>query len=178
VIHELKNRIVSYSVTYLDDGELSFVEVDDVSTYGNRDTPEGAAAAEIMVVGWNIQRDYSLWSCTFNIEQTPDHKFVLASNRLGPIFNITNPNHQNKTEIKSDSFATFKPTKSGKLEFVELAPSGGLHPRHFSLNKNGSMIAVANQVSGTVLVYARDVATGKIAEQIAATYGLGLGELT
>lgn len=97
----------------------------------------------------------------------------MTSNRLAPIFNITNPDASNSTTIQSDSLATFKPTAEGKLEFVELVPSGGLRPRHFSFNQDGSLIAVGHQTSGTVLVYARDVATGKIAGQIA--FGKDLG---
>jgi 6-phosphogluconolactonase (cycloisomerase 2 family) len=53
-----------------------------------------------------------------------------------------------------------------------------MNPRHFSLNSDGSMIAVANQVSRTVVVYERDVETGKIGEQVAAASGVGPGELT
>jgi 6-phosphogluconolactonase (cycloisomerase 2 family) len=49
VIHELSNKIVSYSVKYGDAG-LMFKEVDEVSTFGNKTTPEGAAAAEIVIV--------------------------------------------------------------------------------------------------------------------------------
>ncbi|KAH7078544.1 3-carboxymuconate cyclase [Paraphoma chrysanthemicola] len=153
IIHELTNRIISYSVTYLDNGDLSFAEVDEVGTFGDRDAPKGANAAEITV--------------------SPDNSFLVASNRLAPIFNITNPDPSNSTTIQSDSLVTFKPTAEGKLEFVELVPSGGLHPRHFSFNDDGSLIAVGHQFSGTVLVYARDVETGKIAGQIAFAKDLG-----
>jgi 6-phosphogluconolactonase (cycloisomerase 2 family) len=50
VVHELSNKIVSYKVTYQHTGGLDFVEVDEVSTFGNRTIPEGAAAAEIAKV--------------------------------------------------------------------------------------------------------------------------------
>ena len=116
--------------------------------------------------------------CSSNSTQTPDNDFVIASNRLGPIFDIPNPDSRNKTIIKSDSLATFKPTRSGKLEFVELTASGGLNPRHFSLSTDGSLIAVANQVSRTVVVWQRDLKTGRIGEQLAAAFDLGPGELT
>lgn len=49
VIHELSNKIVSYSVAYTSTG-LKFEEVDEVSTFGNETTPAGAAAAEIVIV--------------------------------------------------------------------------------------------------------------------------------
>jgi 6-phosphogluconolactonase (cycloisomerase 2 family) len=50
VIHELSNKIVSYSVQYLEAGGLGFYEVDEVSTFGDKETPEGAAASEIVKV--------------------------------------------------------------------------------------------------------------------------------
>jgi 6-phosphogluconolactonase (cycloisomerase 2 family) len=112
------------------------------------------------------------------IVQTPDNEFVIASNRLAPIFEFPNPDPKNSTKIKSDSIVTFKPSKSGKLEFVELVASGGLNPRHFSLNHDGSKIAVANQVSRTVVVWSRDVKSGKTKKQVASAYHLGPGELT
>lgn len=49
VVHELSNKIVSYEVNYAETG-LEFEEVDEVSTFGNRTTPTGAAAAEIVIV--------------------------------------------------------------------------------------------------------------------------------
>ncbi|KAH7405748.1 3-carboxymuconate cyclase [Phaeosphaeria sp. MPI-PUGE-AT-0046c] len=157
VVHELSNKIVSYSVTYTPTGDLAFEEVDEVSTFGNQTTPPKAAAAEIVI--------------------SPDESFLLASNRLAPIFSLPNPDANNSTLLPSDSLVTFKPARDGKLEFVNLAPSGGLTPRHFSLNKDGTMVAVANQLDGTVVVYARDVETGVIGEEVAAARGL-LGGLT
>jgi 6-phosphogluconolactonase (cycloisomerase 2 family) len=112
------------------------------------------------------------------LSQTPNNEFVIASNRLAPIFDFPNPDPKNSTMIKSDSLVTFKPTESGKLEFVELVASGGMNPRHFSLNEDGSKIAVANQVTKTVVVWSRDVKSGKTKKQIAMAYDLGPGDLT
>jgi 6-phosphogluconolactonase (cycloisomerase 2 family) len=50
VLHELSNKIVSYSVEYLEAGGLAFHEVDEVSTFGDRETPKEAAASEITKV--------------------------------------------------------------------------------------------------------------------------------
>jgi 6-phosphogluconolactonase (cycloisomerase 2 family) len=51
VIHELSNKIVSYAVDYLPAGGLAFYEVDEVSTFGDREIPtKDAAASEITVV--------------------------------------------------------------------------------------------------------------------------------
>jgi 6-phosphogluconolactonase (cycloisomerase 2 family) len=113
-----------------------------------------------------------------NSRQTPDNDFIIASNRLGPIFDVANPDPNNSTMIKSDSLVTFKPTSAGKLEFVGLTASGGLNPRHFSLNKDGSKVAVANQVTKNVVVLARDTKTGVIGEKVASAFGLGPGDLT
>lgn len=147
VIHELANRITTYRVDYRGAG-ICFTEIQDISTYGNRATPVGAKAAEIAV--------------------SPDNAFVTVSNRNGTIFNVDNPNG-NGTKIPSDSLAVFKPSPlNGKLSFVQIAPSGGSFPRHFSYNKAGNMIAVANQNSPSVDIWARDVRTGKLGKRLAS----------
>jgi 6-phosphogluconolactonase (cycloisomerase 2 family) len=113
-----------------------------------------------------------------NTSQSPDNDFVIASNRLGPIFDVANPDPRNSTMIKSDSLITFKPTACGKLEFIGLTASGGLHPRHFSLNEDGSRVAVANQVTKNVVVLSRNTRSGVIGKQVAAAFNLGPGDLT
>ncbi|KAL5114243.1 hypothetical protein ACEQ8H_007895 [Pleosporales sp. CAS-2024a] len=161
VVHELSNQIISYKMTYRANnggGGVDFAQVDQVSTFGNRNVPSGAAAAEIV--------------------KTPDNAFILASNRLAPIFDVPNPDPSNTTTVKSDSIVTFRPTAAGKLQFVQLVASGGLAPRHFSLNHDGSQIAVANGGSASVNVFQRDVRTGIMGAQIAAGYHLGPGALT
>jgi 6-phosphogluconolactonase (cycloisomerase 2 family) len=64
------------------------------------------------------------------------------------------------------------------LDFVSLTASGGLNPRHFSLNEDGSKIAVANQESRTVVVWSRDCESGAIEKQIGMVSDLGPGGLT
>jgi len=48
------------------------------------------------------------------------------------------------------------------MSLVQLAPSGGWSPRHFSLNKAGDLIAVGHQNNNTVVIWNRDVETGLI----------------
>jgi 6-phosphogluconolactonase (cycloisomerase 2 family) len=67
VLHELSNKIVSYSVTYLEKGGLTFTEVDEVSTYGKYEIPQGAAAAEITKVGWQFHRYGLHTSCVTDV---------------------------------------------------------------------------------------------------------------
>ncbi|KAJ4286821.1 hypothetical protein N0V90_013073 [Kalmusia sp. IMI 367209] len=149
IIHELENKIISYKVDYVRSGGLTFKQIDEVSTYGTAtEATKYGAAAEIAV--------------------SPDSKFLLASNRNVTLTQVPNVDPNNSTKIDSNSIATFKLASTGKLSFVQLAPSGGLFPRHFELNKDGSQIAIANQNSGNVRIYKRDVATGKIGAQAAA----------
>ena len=153
VIHELSNHITGYSVTYPSAGQISFTKIQDIGLFGKRDTPVGAAAAELIV--------------------SPDNKFILASNRNASIFTVANPDPTNSTQIPSDSIATFKPSTDGKLEFIDLVPSGGQFPRHFSLNPKGDLLAAANGVSETITIWKRDVASGKIGERVAVSEKLG-----
>lgn len=69
----------------------------------------------------------------------------------------------------SDSLSTFRILDDGTLSLVQIAPSGGYLPRQFSLNKKGDKIAVGNQVPSTVVVWQRDVRSGKIGEKVAET---------
>ncbi|EUC33170.1 hypothetical protein COCCADRAFT_96811 [Bipolaris zeicola 26-R-13] len=161
VVHELSNKIISYKATYLaNHAGIKFTPVDEVSTYGNYTLPnKKLSASEISV--------------------SPDNAFVLAGNRNGTIFTVDNPDPKNSTKVPSDSIVTYKPSADGKLKFVQLAKSGGYFPRHFQLSKDGSMIAVANQRSNNVAIYARDVKTGIIKDDkpVAGAAGLGPGDL-
>ena len=60
---------------------------------------------------------------------------------------------------------TFKLSPDGKLLFVQLARFGGVYPRHFSMNKNGSLVAVANQQTRNVNIYSRNLETGLINDE-------------
>ncbi|KAL1796967.1 hypothetical protein ACET3X_005507 [Alternaria dauci] len=159
VVHELSNKITSYEVCYLEQGGLAFTEVDEVSTYGNQTVPPATFASELTL--------------------SPDNKFLIAANRNGTIFTTENPDPTNSTQVPSDSLVTFKPSADGKLSFVQLAKSGGVYPRHFGMNKNGSFIAIANQLSKNVDIYARDLETGMIEDSkvVARASGLGPGDL-
>jgi 6-phosphogluconolactonase (cycloisomerase 2 family) len=159
VVHELSNRIVSYKVDYIPNGGLTFTIVTEVSTFGDREPSIDAKAAEIAV--------------------SPDNRFVIASNRNATIFDAANPDPNNSTRIPSDSIVTFKPEANGNLTFVQLTASGGLFPRHFQMNKDGSQIAVANQNTRNVVIFKRNIETGKIEDPVAASVALlGVGILT
>ena len=87
----------------------------------------------------------------------PDQKLIIVSNRDvsfrdSPVFG-TEP---------TDTISTFAIQKDGSLKLVQLAPSGGWSPRQFSVNKAGDLIAIGHQNNQTVIVWKRDVASGKI----------------
>lgn len=62
----------------------------------------------------------------------------------------------------TDSISTWAINEDGTLEFVQNAPSGGYLPRQLTINKAGDMLAVGHTVNKTVVIWKRDVATGKI----------------
>lgn len=74
----------------------------------------------------------------------------------------------------SDSLATFRIHDDGGLSLVQVTPSGGYLPRQFSVNKKGDRVAVGHQGNSTVVVWKRDVQSGKIVE---ASKGGKLGEV-
>lgn len=93
---------------------------------------------------------------TNNLTQ-PDQRFIIVSSRDvsfrdSPVFG-TGP---------SDTMSTFVIQADGSLELIQLAPSGGWSPRQFSVNKAGDLVAIGHQNNQTVVVWKRDVASGKI----------------
>ena len=52
---------------------------------------------------------------------------------------------------------------TGRLEQIQVMPTGGDWPRNFSLDPTGRWVLVANQRSGSVVVFERDGETGRLA---------------
>lgn len=98
-------------------------------------------------------------ACT-DLYTQPDQRFVILSSREHSF--STSLLHKKKP---SDSLATFSIHDDGKLSLIQIAPSGGYLPRQFSLNKKGDRVAVGHQGNGTVVVWKRDVRSGKIVEE-------------
>ncbi|KAI9053059.1 hypothetical protein LZ554_003329 [Drepanopeziza brunnea f. sp. 'monogermtubi'] len=149
VIYELSNSIASYKVSY-SGAHLAFEEVFMAGTYGPTTTPAGAAAAEVIL--------------------SPDNKFLLTSSRNDSLFQIPSFEPGSTSElIDSDTLQSWAiDDATGMLTFVQLAPAGGKFPRHFSLNKAGTLAAVGLQRDGMVVVMERDVASGKFGKFVAS----------
>ncbi|KAG7287846.1 hypothetical protein NEMBOFW57_007363 [Staphylotrichum longicolle] len=153
VVCELSNLIQGFSVTYNDDKSLSFTQVYNSTTHGGTDpVPAGTSAAEITL--------------------SPDSKFLTVSSRNEKSLQYT---LANGTAVPSDPLITFSiDAASGALAHVQTAPAGGVNPRHFSFNKDGSRVASALQSDGRVIVFERDVASGKIGKAVAEANVFGM----
>lgn len=63
--------------------------------------------------------------------------------------------------------STFALNQDGTLTFTQVSPAGGSFPRHFTLNKWGTLAAIGLQDSDAVVVLSRDAATGKLGNPVA-----------
>jgi 6-phosphogluconolactonase (cycloisomerase 2 family) len=82
-----------------------------------------------------------------DIHISPDGQFLYASNR-GP-------------EEDSLSIFSIKET-DGKLTLIGHEPTYGKHPRNFAISPSGNFLLVANQFSNNIVVFKRDIETGKL----------------
>jgi 6-phosphogluconolactonase len=78
------------------------------------------------------------------IKLSPDARFLYVSNR------------------GDNSLAIFKVLPDGRLARTGLVSTGGKFPRHFAITPDGKAVIVANQESGHIRVFARDVETGAL----------------
>ncbi|CAG8982163.1 hypothetical protein HYALB_00003598 [Hymenoscyphus albidus] len=137
-VGEIDQNVYSYSVAYGAEG-LTFTKVCSITALGpGNEKPPGTTP-------------------TSGIALTPDNRFIVVSNR--EISFRDSPNLRSKD---SDTLSTFTIKPDGSLELLQLAPSGGYSPRHFSINADGSFLAVGHQGNRSVTIWQRDVATGKI----------------
>ena len=78
-----------------------------------------------------------------DVHISPDGRFLYASNR--------------GTE---NNIAIFSITADGKLKYITSRSVAGNHPRDFEIDPTGRFIIVANQISGNVIVFKRNILTG------------------
>ncbi|AEO66808.1 91798a32-3a95-4dba-95bf-09eb7d1cfeaa [Thermothielavioides terrestris] len=146
VVCELSNLLFGFEVTYNDDQTLGFTQFHKSNTHGNNSTlPAGTAAAEITL--------------------SPDHRFLTLSSRKERSLQYT---LANGTTVPSDPLITYAvDAATGALTLVQTAPAGGVNPRHFSFNSDGTRAAAALQDDARVVVFERDVASGKLGKAVA-----------
>jgi 6-phosphogluconolactonase len=78
------------------------------------------------------------------IKLSPDARFLYVSNR------------------GENSLAVFKVLPDGQLERTDVVPTGGKFPRHFAITPDGRALIVANQDSGHIRVFSRDIDSGSL----------------
>lgn len=82
-----------------------------------------------------------------DIQISPDGKFLYASNRG-----------------EENNIAIFSIDKAGRLKAEGYRQTMGNHPRSFAIEPYGRFLIVANQVSGDLVVFRRDMNTGFLTE--------------
>ena len=84
-----------------------------------------------------------------DIHISEDEKFLYVSNR-GP---------------EEDTIAIFSINKNtGKLKLVTHIPTNGKHPRNFVISPSGNFLLVANQFTNNIVVFKRNIKTGKLSK--------------
>ncbi|PWW76193.1 putative isomerase YbhE [Tuber magnatum] len=134
VVGELSNSIITFKISCAG-GQLKAKEIATISTFGTQSVPTGPPAP--------IAAEIAL---------SPDGKYLYVSNR------------GDKTQAggTQDSIATFSVASDAKLAFMQLTPSGGLSPRHFSITRDGNWVAIANDGSGNFAIFRRYPENGTI----------------
>ncbi|KAI9736113.1 MAG: hypothetical protein M1818_006289 [Claussenomyces sp. TS43310] len=139
LVTELTSTLISYKVNYDTPGSLAFEEVMAIGIYGDNTTRSDTFAAEVVV--------------------SPDDRYLLTSSRGDNMFTI--PSFNGSGTIQSDTLQAWQiDPATGRLTFEQLAPAGGSYPRQFSVNRSGTLAAVALQKSSSVVIVERHVDNG------------------
>ncbi|KAF4945906.1 hypothetical protein FSARC_14323 [Fusarium sarcochroum] len=133
---EIDQKVYSYRVKYQRTG-LAFTKVFETTSL-EKVFPSGTAP-------------------TSGIVMSPDQRFLVVSNR-----ETSFRDSPQLGSSPSDTFSTFAIRENGTLKRVQEAPTGGWLPRQFEFNKAGDKIAVGHQNNQTVVIWKRDVKSGKI----------------
>ena len=155
LVSELTNTLTSYNVKYLPkNAGIQMEPITTLKTYGNNTESAfaGNAASEIKIA--------------------PGGKQIIVSNRNATFFSIDNPIPTNSTKVPSDTMATFPLSGNGDgtFKFGALTPAGGSFPRHFRLNKEGTLVAIGLQTSERVAIYSYCKKTGKLGDKVLASF--------
>ncbi|MFN8940152.1 MAG: lactonase family protein [Acidobacteriota bacterium] len=107
-------------------------------------TPAAGRLRQFQVIS-TLPRGFAKPNNTAEIEVHPNGKFLYVSNR------------------GHDSIAVFRvDAKTGKLTFLEHAPSQGSIPRNFAIDPTGNYMFVANQNTGNIALLKIDQKNGRL----------------
>ncbi|KAH8602447.1 3-carboxymuconate cyclase-like protein-like protein [Bisporella sp. PMI_857] len=148
LVGELKSDITAYTVTHGQDS-LDFNLTSTGSIYGPY-VPHNPVTrpAEIIV--------------------TPDNLNIITSSRNDTNYEISNWDPTNSTRLLSDTIMSWKyDYATHQINFVDDSPSYGSWPRHVSINKDGTLVAVTLQFDQRVVLVERDPKTGHFGDSVA-----------
>ncbi|QDS72943.1 hypothetical protein FKW77_008317 [Venturia effusa] len=146
LVGELSALVTAYSVSY-QDGGITFEKIASYDTVN----PEQKLP---------LNPDGSTKTAPAGIDITPDGTMLIVSNRNDTTFGTSPP---------TDSIASFGISpKDGTLYKLSLVPAYGSFPRGFSLNKAGTLMAVALQMTGTLVILQVDSLTGLFSNKVAS----------
>lgn len=80
---------------------------------------------------------------------------------------VYNSNRVDKSFSGNDSIATWSLGSRGQLTFRGLTDSYGTYPRTFSINSEGTYIAIGDQTTANVAILERDATTGALGDLVA-----------
>ncbi|KAK5660354.1 hypothetical protein OQA88_12895 [Cercophora sp. LCS_1] len=160
VVHELTNTLVGYQVTYRVNSTLGFQQVYSTTTYGKDDNGNDIPAASSAGAG--------------EIQASPDMKFITLSNRNEGKSSTENPDPNNSTALPSDTLVSFAVNQTtGLLTHLQTRAAGGLHPRHFSFNRDGTLVGVSLKDSARAVLIERNPESGQMLDIVAHVEDLG-----
>ena len=119
-------------------GELS----NSVLTYACDPT---TGALSLLQIVSTLPPDFTAPNTDAEIMLHPNGSFVYVSNR----------GHDSITTFKRDS-------STGLLTWLETVPSGGAHPRHFSVSQDGSWLICANRDSNNLVSFRVNPSSGRL----------------
>lgn len=90
-------------------------------------------------------KEYNTEFSSADIHLSPDDKFLYVSNRG-----------------EENNIAIFAVQYNGKLKIVEYQSAFGKTPRNFAIDESGKFLIVANQQTGNIIVFKRNLQTGKL----------------
>lgn len=129
------------------DGKFLYVinELDSTITVYACDVVSGALTPGPSIS--TLPQDFGGESICAEVRISNDGRFVYGSNR------------------GHDSLAVFaRNAESGELSLIEIVPSGGGHPRNFTLSPDGAWLVCANRDSGNVVAFRVDPAKGTLTQ--------------
>ncbi|RDA96217.1 hypothetical protein CP533_1706 [Ophiocordyceps camponoti-saundersi (nom. inval.)] len=142
LVNELNPRVDLFDVVYGGEKGIELELLSSVPVHGEGKTAAKEAFPSEVVI-------------------SSDNKFVMVSSRNEN--NLKIADFKNGTEIPSDPIISFKlDDEAGKLVVAQEVPAGGRFPRHFSLNKDGTLLAVGLQKDKRVAIIRREPEDGRL----------------